>query len=652
MPKKIKGEAPSEQRKMSVGQEFQRDFQVRMGDIDEESRTIDFSFSSEVEADRYYGIEILDHSASSVRLERINSGGAFLVNHDIDKHVGVIVEGSAAITADRRGRAKARFGNSALATEIFDDVRNGIRQLISVRYRVHGWEESEQDGVLKRTITDWEPTEISTVSIPVDDTVGVGRNLESTTEDITMPDKKKTASNEVDQRSIDETVVEETTTEEERRSDSYAHNSAIGKQTREQVRTQEMQRIDSIRAMSDEFEGQGELARQAIDEGWTYARFNAQLLKDIGKKNQEVRSKAKDKDGDLDLAPSDQRQFSLGRLMHALAEPNDRAAQRAAEHEFAVSDAASKQFGADFNVRGAYIPQSVLQMRQGHVQQAQRALSEGGTGSGAELVANNLLAGSYIDVLRNVMVMVRAGATLMPGLKGTMDLPRQLSGATSTWLTTEDDDATESEATFDQVSLSPKDLACYTEVTRRSLMNSTPSIEGIVRNDLIIAQALGIDLAGLYGTAASGQPRGVKNQTGINTVDFTAVQPTFAETVNMVKEMLLDNAMFGSLGYITDPNGWEHGLITEKFATTGKTLISDNGTINGHPYHVSNQVTSGDWFFGNWSDVLIGEWGGLELNVDPYTHSLKGRVRFVTFKTTDVAIRRPQSFTYGYQATP
>lgn len=639
----------SDSRKMEVGQSFKRDFSIRMNEVNKESRTISFSFSSEIEAERYYGIEVLSHEAGAVRLERINSGGAFLVNHDINQHVGVVIEDSAVIDADRKGRAQARFGNSEEADRIFDDIANGIRKLISVRYKVHAWEESEQNGILKRTITDWEPLEISTVSVPVDETVGIGRKFESNDEETQMNKKKQKVDD--DQRAAEEDVV---VTDQSSRGNDNIDTTEIERQARETARTSEMKRINSIRSMAGEHEdveGADDLSRQAIDENWTYARFNSELLKVIGKQNQEVRSKAKDKDGDIDLDGQDARQFSLGRLMSALAEPQNQAAQRAAEHEYAVGEEAAKQFGADFNIRGAYIPQSVLGMRSEHVEQAQRALSEGGSGSGAELVANNLLAGSYIDVLRNVMVMVQAGATMMPGLKGTVDIPRQLTGAASQWLAAEDADAAESEATFDQVSLSPKDLACYTEVTRRSLMNSTPSIEGIVRNDLIIAQALGIDKAGLYGTGATGQPKGVKIQTGINTVDFAAAQPTFQETVKMVKEMLLDNAFMGSLGYIIDPNGWEHGYVTEKFANTGKTIISDNNTINGHRHQVSNQVEDGDWFFGNWADVLIGEWGGLELNVDPYSHSLKGRVRFVTFKTTDVAVRRPQSFVYGSDIT-
>lgn len=670
MSKKTKKTKTNDQfRKMESGQEFQREFNIRMEGVNDDNMTVDFSFSSEdAEVPRYYGREVLSHDTGAVRLERINNGGAFLVNHDTDQHVGVIVEGSARIDADRRGRATARFGNSAFAKEIFDDIKNGIRKLISVRYRVIAWVESEQDGLMTRTITEWEPTEISTVSIPADDSVGIGRNINNETENSTMTKAEKEAARKkklaaeakrkaelealADDLDEDQRDLDEDLDVDPEPAPPTQQRSQPTRQTRQQVATAEMERIDSIRSMGDEH-GYEELARQAIDSHWSYARFNKALLSKIGEQNAQARSEAQDADGDVDLDGTDARQFSLSRLMFALGNPNDRNAQRAAEHEFAISEEGAKQFGADFNVRGAYIPNSVLEYSPAHKAASdQRALSEGlQAGAGPELIANTLLAGSYIEVLRNAMVMMQAGATMMPGLKGTHDIPRQLSGASSVWLTAEDEEASESQATFDQISLSPKDLACFTEVTRRSLMNSTPSTEGIVRNDLLIAQALGIDHATLYGTGANGQPRGVINQAGINTVDFAADQPTFQETVTMIKEMMLDNAHMGSLGYMLDPNGWEHGYTTEKFADTGKTIISEANTINGSSYQMSNQVAEGDWFYGNWSDVLIGEWGGLELNVDPYTHSLKGRVRFIVFKTTDVQIRRPQSFVLGKNLT-
>ncbi|MCP4996006.1 MAG: phage major capsid protein [Gammaproteobacteria bacterium] len=290
--------------------------------------------------------------------------------------------------------------------------------------------------------------------------------------------------------------------------------------------------------------------------------------------------------------------------------------------------------GSEFQARGLFIPPEILS----------RDLSAGTATDGAELVADNLLAGSFIDVLRNSLTIRQAGAQIIPGLVGNVDIPRQTSGAGAVWISAEDGDATESDPQFDQVSLTPKDLAAYTEVTRRLRMQSSIGIEALIRNDLVVAAATAIDLAGLYGSGASGQPTGVANQTGINTFSLAAADPTYAETVRMVKEVMTDNALMGSLGYIIDPNGWEAATTTEKFSGTGKTILSENGTINGYQAAVTNQVTAEDWFFGNWADLLIGMWGGVEINVDPFTHSLKGKTRYVMFQTIDTAVRHPVSF--------
>ncbi len=113
---------------------------------------------------------------------------------------------------------------------------------------------------------------------------------------------------------------------------------------------------------------------------------------------------------------------------------------------------------------------------------------------------------------------------------------------------------------------------------------------------------------------------------------------------------MTDNALTGSLGFIIDPSGWAGAMTTEKASGTAQFVMSEGGNISGYGSTVSNQVTADDWFFGNWADLLIGQWGGLELNVDPYTHSLKGKTRFVMFQTVDTAVRHPVSFCYSKDA--
>jgi HK97 family phage major capsid protein len=198
--------------------------------------------------------------------------------------------------------------------------------------------------------------------------------------------------------------------------------------------------------------------------------------------------------------------------------------------------------------------------------------------------------------------------------------------------------------------MSPKDLACYTEVSRRLLQQSTPSIEAIVRNDLAIAQALGIDAAALYGSGSSGQPRGIANQTGINVLDLAAADPTYAEIVRIITLVMEDNALMGSPTWLLDANGWEALSTTPKQGSgvEGNFILGDNDRIKGYPYIQSQQVTAEHYFFGDFSQLLVGEWGGLEINVDPYTHSLKGKVRYVTFKTCDVAVRQPKAFCHAH----
>jgi len=590
-----------------------RELQLNERAIDEEARTVELAFSSEEPYQRSWGIEVLDHSPGSVRLDRLNGGGAVLVNHDADDQVGAVV--SARIDQDRVGRAVVKFSQSERGQEIFQDIVDGIRSLVSVGYIVHKWAVTKQDGVEHARAVDFEPMEISVVSIPADPTVGIGRSLD---DEIRAELKEEIAMTE---------EIKQEIPVEPPKPDPKAVEAEMSR-----LRTAERERMDQIQSAADEFDAY-ELGRQAINDGWSYDRFNRELLSVVGQRNAEARGRVEES-GDVGLSNNDKQRYNLTRLMHALAYPNDRSAQQAAAFELEVSDEGSKKFGNDFKVRGAFVPPEVLK----------RDLSAGTATDGAELVADNLLAGSYIEVLRNSMVTAQAGVTMLPGLVGNVEIPRQTSGAASTWISAEDGDATESDPQFDQVTLSPKDLACYTEVTRRLMLQSTPAIEGIVRNDLAIAQALGIDLAVLYGSGATGQPTGVANQTGINTFTFAGAGPTFAETVRMVKEVMTDNALMGSLAYIIDPAGWEDAMTTSKDTGSGQFLMSESGTINGYRSLVSTQVTAEDWFFGNWADVLVGEWGGLEINVDPYTHSLKGKVRFITFKTVDVAVRHPTSF--------
>jgi len=599
--------------------ESQRSFAIEKKSLDENGVSIEIAFSSDVPYSRAFGDEVLDHNPQSVRLDRLNGGAAVLVNHDVDDQVGVVE--SARIDKDQKGRAVIRFSRSVRGREIQQDVLDGIRQQVSVGYRIHKYETFERDGQSDLVrVTDWEPFEVSIVSVPADPTVGVGRSHSTFLEENTMTDDVK-----------NDTVEAKAEPSVESRVDAQM----------QRIQNENARRIDAIKELSDQYRTQ-DLANQAIEENWDVELFNQRSLEEIGRRNNDVKAKAST-DGNVDLSSKEQQRFSLFRLMEALASPGDRKSQENAAFELDVCSAAVRSFGPDFQPRGEFIPESALT---GH-----RTLTAGTATDGAELVEADLLAGSFVDVLRNSMYCTAAGVRMMSGLVGTVEIPRQTSGAAASWISAEDGDATESEPQFDQITMSPKDLAVFTEAGRRLRQQSTPDIEGLIRADLAEGMALGLDKAILYGSGASGQPTGIVNQAGINTLDLAAANPTFAELVKMVRLIMDDNAYVRSLSWMLSPAGWEALMTTPRQGSgvEGNFILgNESTTLLGHRFFATNQMTTEEYILGDFRQAMVGEWGGLEMMVDPYTHSLKGRTRYVVFKTVDVAVRQPTAFCHAH----
>lgn len=632
---------------------------------DQENRTVELAFSSEIEVERWYGVEILDHSPASVRLDRLRDGGALLVDHDWSDQVGVVE--SVSIDADRRGRAVVRFGRSARADEIFNDIVDGIRKHVSVGYRVLAaqLQEERDEYTDVYRITDWEPYEISIVSVPADTTVGIGRQADNpheeqraekpntaqstkpVSEDSRMEKILRDASGNLVRALVDENGNITQVLEMLERAGDDARNAE------QRGRKAEQDRVRSITEMGEKYNAR-DLALKAVAEGTTAEAFQRSLLdhlnkpKDPAQPSDGIRSGAKPlsemPSAAIGMDEKDIRRYSVFNVIRALANPNDAAAQRAAAFEIECSHAAQQQYGR--SAKGILIPDDVL-----------RAFNAGGapntpTGAqtGSNLVGTDFMPGSFIDLLRPRTTIMRLART-MGGLIGNVEIPKQTGGATAYWIG-EGDDANETTPTIGQLGLSPKTVAAYTDITRRLLMQSTPDAEAIVRGDLVAAIAQAIDYAGYYGTGTSNQPLGLSNYTGINAVDFAAANPTYAELVQMETEIAADNADVNSMAYVLNARGRGAAKTTPKFSSG--TSVSDAGviwepgnTINGYRAEVTNQVSDGDVFFGNFADLVVGMWGGLDMTVDPYSLSKSGGLRIVVFQDVDFAVRRVESFCIG-----
>ena len=393
----------------------------------------------------------------------------------------------------------------------------------------------------------------------------------------------------------------------------------------------ERSRIAAIEALGQRFNAP-ELSRKLISDGTALDAARAAFLEEIKVDQKPLTGK----EADVGLTDKEVRQFSVLRALNALANPADKKAWEEASFEREVSEAASKAAGKA--ARGIFVPGEVLR--------AKRDLTAGTATAGGNLVATDLLAASFIDLLRNRSVVQRAGATVMNGLVGNIAIPKQTGAATAYWVA-ESGAPTESQQTVGQVTMTPRTVGAFTDFSRRLILQSSLDVENMVRRDLAAVIALAIDTAALYGTGASNQPTGLKLQSGINTKDFAATNPTFAELVAMESEVAVDNADVGTMRYLLNPAQRGAAKSTEKFAGTGMTIWEPGNSINGYATEVSNQVTAGDVFFGNFADLMIGFWSGLDLTVDPYAGATSGTVRVIALQDCDIAVRNAVSFCYG-----
>lgn len=600
---------------------------AEVGAIDAEARTVQLAFSSEIEVERWFGFEVLSHDPDAVVLSRLNDGAALLLEHDRDKQIGVVERVS--IDADRRGRCVVRFGRSARAEEIFQDIVDGIRRHVSVGYRIHEAKliEERDDGDVWR-ITKWEPFEISVVSVPADPSVGVGRAMEADQPGERAFKRESPEPIKEDIMSGTEAATKPTETAPDAAQDA-------GRRAAEAERT----RARTIIEMGEAY-GASELARDAVKDGSSAEAFQRQLLAHLNSRMQQPLSEQM-RAADIGLTEKEVRQFSFMKVIRALADPTNHAARREAAFEFEASEAAAAKRGKAGGERFA-VPSDVL------TRALNTATTASGQGdSGGFLVANPLLASSFIEILRNESTIMQLG-NVLGGLVGNPDIPKQTAGAQGYWVG-EDQDAGQGNQTLGQVGLTPKTCAAYSEITRRLLTQSSIDVEALVRADLAGAVAETIDKAGYYGSGASNQPRGILHQTGVNAVNFKKDgAPTFAELVQMETEVSVGRkGRTGSMAYVTGARMRGYAKTALKHEGIAGTIWEPGGTINGYRTEITNQIEDGHVFMGNFSDLIIGMWGGLDLTVDPYSGSKSGRLRIVVFQDVDFALRRVESFCVG-----
>jgi HK97 family phage major capsid protein/HK97 family phage prohead protease len=597
---------------------------VERAAIDETARTATLAFASEQPYERWWGIEILDCTPSAMDTSRLRSGANLLCDHDTRDVVGVIE--SVEIGPDRVGRAVVRFGKSVRAEEVWQDVRDGIRRNVSVGYMINeALLESTKDGVETYRVTSWTPYEVSLVSVPADASVGVGRSQDPDTAapaavtEATLPEPVPA------ERTAPTVITPSIKSKEKKMTDPVI-----------EVVDQRNHAAD-ITKIAASIPGGAELAMKSIQAGHTVEQFQAEALRVMSTKPVAT--------ADIGMDQKEVKQYSLMRALNALSNPGDQAAQRAAAFERECSEAQAKVLGK--SARGLFVPNEVQK----------RDLLVGTPTAGGNTVATDLLSGSFIDILRNAMVINRMGTRMMTGLVGQVAIPKQTGSATAYWVA-ENAAPTESQQSFGQVTMTPKTVGAWTDISRRLLLQSSIAVESLVQTDLATVLGLAIQQAAINGSGASNQPSGLMTLLTTPAVvgGTNGAAPTWAHVVALETAISSANADVGTLGYLTNAKVRGKLKSTEKFTTSNGQPIYEAGNtpLNGYQTAITNAVPSNitkgtgtnlsAMLFGNWADLMIGMWGSLDLMVDPYTGSTAGTVRVVALQDVDVAVRNLESF--------
>jgi HK97 family phage major capsid protein len=557
--------------------------------MDDENRTVELSFSSETPVERWWGIEILDHKPESVRLARINGGSPLLMDHNPQDQIGVI-EG--ARVENGRGIAKVRFGKSSRAEEIWQDVKDGIRTLVSVGYRIYETIETKlTEQIIQERATDWEPFEISIVAVPADMAVGIGRS-ENQSE---MNDVKiKREGNPI----MDELKVETPNFEKELAD----------------ARRAEVDRAREIRALAT---GHGMVAdgETFIADGKSIDGFRAHILGRL-----KTEKHIDTQQGNIGLSDKDIRKYSLIRAINAAASGD----WSKAGFELELSRELALKFGRQ--PKSFFVPDEIL---------AKRTL----VAAGSPLVGTEHVAGSFIEALRAKSVIFRAGALSLTGLRGNVNIPKQ-SGVGTVEVVAEGQAGTYGDQAFATVSLTPYTLRGKTTVSRELAIESNPSVENLIMRDFVREFALALDQYGLQGTGTA-QPRGILNTSGIGSVSGTTLG--WAGVVELETDVNNANGDIDVMHYITTPT--VNGLLKTRVKETGTGIyISEKNEINGYPVLPTTKMAASRMLFGSFSSLLAGFWAGLDLQVDPYSAADNGQIVLRAFQMFDVTVRHAAAF--------
>lgn len=542
--------------------------------------------------------EVLGHKPGEIDYSRMK-GGLVIQDGHYGKQIGII---DTPEVKDGKLGGFVRFGHSQDAKDCEADALDGIRKNMSVGYFVG---EYKRDGVAEdghpifRAVK-WTPFEGSFVNVPADTTVGVGRSRE---------DENSEGGNA-------EPLQKGTTMTKEEIEAAIA--AAVKKNTEAS-----MKRIAELEA---------EL--KALKEKKPETPAPVAAAKAFDEKDQALIAK----------------KYDILAVVRALAgEKVDVGFARELSDQ--IAKAAHKE------ARGLFIPDAAFRTLTGKTNVDAHI-----TGNGAATVATELLGSQYIEALVARTVLGNAGVTVLSGLTGDIAIPKG-GTVTAGWLNAEDADAAVGTPAFTQVPGTPHTVSSNVDISRKLVLQPSLSVQALITSMILDAIARGVEAAAFDGTGTSGQPTGLSATANVGAVSMTAGAPTKEKLVEFWEKVYTANAGGPNMKYIGSPavkallcKTLDYFGINASGAKATSSVVggigagylcTKDGQVEGYDFLMSGLCNSKKLYFGDWSQLVLAFWSGVDLTVDPYTLSTKGALRLVAFQDCDVLVRHPQAFAIG-----
>ncbi|EMB6522642.1 phage major capsid protein [Salmonella enterica] len=640
-----------------------------------DDRIVELAFSSEAPYSRIYTDqngdpvelkEILVHDKDAVDLDVLNDKASLLFNHEFDNHIGVVVPGSARIDEDGVGRALVKFSQvGQLANETYDKVKEGTMSKVSVGYTVLEGHADFSKGVYY--VTKWQPYEISIVSVPADSSVGVGRSLNTSVDEPANNEDKREVEVETeikpeeeirseenkeqeelnneesnsgtgDRSDRSEIVEEEKVTPEETRSeeenknenseelntdtqesdDERQNNTETGEEEKpvevEKPFERSQEDTDEIRAIGKHLNiSEDEIQRAIEDKEITVESFKQRALNI----NTESKTFAKGKNNMTDTIKTLETRFDLSAALRSLSQEK---ALEGAEAEYSQEMARqAAQRGRAQRSNSVFVPTSAL----------------------APVVGTEIRHDSFVDLLLEKSVLGALGVNTLTGLTAPISLPRMNKNATDAFgFVNENGEGALSDVAFDGVPMSMKTFTGAVAISRQSML-SMPNVGALVAEHLIKASRIKLEKLILGNEEVANARAGLVKQ--------------LIDAGKVVKCGLTHKDFLVEIAKLTDAGVDEaqialamRGALAADLASTLRDqavagYIMENGKIANRPVHTSGVLAEGAILAGDFSALTIGEWAGLEIDVDTTSLRAKGGTAVRVWADLDWAVSNPDA---------